>query len=125
MRGGKSQSMKCVCCSSGSQTCLLEAQISQVRNLTQEERVKRLIHADHALLHFSPIDTKKGPSSRALAGGDGRLKDDIWHECCACCSQFRSTILHEMRGYASELCREQLCSKFIQVQLSRCLTTEK
>jgi len=29
-----------------------------------------------------------------------------------------------MQGIASELCRDQLCSKFIQVQLSRCPQTE-
>ena len=29
-----------------------------------------------------------------------------------------------MFGHVSELCRDQLCSKFIQVQLSRCQSTE-
>jgi len=29
-----------------------------------------------------------------------------------------------MTGSVSELCKDQLCSKFIQVQLSRCSSTE-
>ena len=32
--------------------------------------------------------------------------------------------MREMFGHVSELCRDQLCSKFIQVQLSRCQSTE-
>ena len=36
----------------------------------------------------------------------------------------RNTLLSEMQGIASELCRDQLCSKFIQVQLSRCPSTD-
>ena len=62
--------------------------------------------------------------NNARAGIEGRLKDDIWHECCLCCSKIRKTLLSEMQGHISELCRDQLCSKFIQVQLSRCLSTE-
>ena len=30
-----------------------------------------------------------------------------------------------MRGYASEFCRDQLSSKFVQVQLSKCKATTK
>ena len=73
------------------------------------ERMKNLIMADQQLTHFQPIDMRKiggSTTNCARACIEGRIKDDIWHECCACCSQVRNTLLSEMQGIASELCRD-------------------
>jgi len=49
-----------------------------------------LIQADQSLTHFKPMDSKKivgSINSCARAYLEGRIKDEIWHDCCNCCQQ--------------------------------------